>query len=467
MRRCCGHSPCIFVALLSVWLAWPAAAKTPKVTVILDGSGSMWGKVEGKHKIAHAKRVLGELFDHTPKSTKLGLVVYGHRRKNDCKDVEFVARPGELERAALKQRVQGIKPKGHTPLALSIERTVDAIRGKPGPHTVILVTDGLETCGGDPCRLVRKLRRSGVKLTMHVIGFGVTVKEGAQLECIAKAGGGQYRTAADGTELAVAMRRAVEKRRVRRNLEVSAYRNGKRFRALVRIFKAGEKKLHDYGQCTERLPVGFGLAPGRYDIEVEDHWGSKVKQRLEKVKVVARKVTKKRVDFDLATLKVEARQGDKPMKAIVILFKSGTKTRVADSQTNHQGSCSFSLVPGRYDAQVEDHWRSKAVVWIRGITLKRGATLTKRAIFTLGTLALKVLHKGKPWKVVVTLYKAGTKTTVRSMQTGYKGDCSFRLAPGRYDAKVKDPWRLRKEVWLRGLEVKQNKTLSRTAHLEK
>lgn len=67
----------------------------------------------------------------------------------------------------------------------------------------------------------------------------------------------------------------------------------------------------------------------------------------------------------------------------------------------------------------------------------------------------------------MTLYKAGTKTTVRSMQTGYNGDCSFRLAPGRYDAQVKDPWRLRKEVWLRGLEVKQNQTLSRTAHLEK
>jgi Ca-activated chloride channel family protein len=459
---------CFLLAVAACWIAPAAAqAKASKVTIILDASGSMWAKLHERWRIDHAKQVLGKIIDGAPRKTRLGLVIYGHRRKKDCKDVELVALPGALKRPLLKQRIQGIKPRGQTPLALSITRTVKALKGRPGPHTVLLVTDGIETCGGDPCRVVRELRRSGIAFTMHVVGFGVKATDLPQLNCIARAGGGQYRTAKDGAQLAVAIGRAVEQPHKRpHNLEVGAYRNGKRFRAVVNVYRASTAELVDYGQCDEHNSARFGLAPGSYDIEADDLWGSKVKRRLKRITVSKRGIVKKRVDFDLGTLKLVVVRGDKPMKVSVTLYRSGSKKQEASQQTGSEGVTRFSVLPGHYDAQVADPWRSKTTLWVRGITVRGGTTVNKRVVFTLGTLSFKVTHKGKPWKAIVTVFKAGTKTVVRDQQNGSGGGCSFLIAPGRYDVKVYDPWGLKREVWLRGVTVKQDRTVQRTVPLD-
>ncbi len=92
-----------------------------------------------------------------------------------------------------------------TPISLAVTQVADALKGKTAETTIVLVSDGVETCGGDPCTVVRALKQSGVKFVMHVVGFAVTLKDKDQLECIAREGGGTYFSAQDADSLLTAL----------------------------------------------------------------------------------------------------------------------------------------------------------------------------------------------------------------------------------------------------------------------
>ena len=200
------------VACLVVASAGPLLAASPRANIvfILDGSGSMWGQIEGKAKIDIAKEVLTGLIKDLPAGVDVGLVVYGHRSKGDCNDVEELAPLGAPDKAALIEKVNAISPKGMTPITLSVRMTVEKLKALEQETTVLLVSDGEETCKGDPCALVKELKASGIKFVMHVIGFDVSAKEKAQLECLAKAGGGRYFAAANAKEFQLASQKVTE-----------------------------------------------------------------------------------------------------------------------------------------------------------------------------------------------------------------------------------------------------------------
>lgn len=185
----------------------PARAETagfPEVMIILDGSGSMWGAAGGEAKIDAAKKVLKELVPSLPKEVKLGLTVYGHRRKGRCDDIEIIIPVGSNTRALLLEKVNAISPKGKTPIADSIKRVVNALKTRENETTIILVSDGVETCNPDPCGVVRELKKTGIKFILHVVGFDVNVEGKAQLSCLAEAGGGVYYGAGNANDLLTA-----------------------------------------------------------------------------------------------------------------------------------------------------------------------------------------------------------------------------------------------------------------------
>src|SRR5205814_3135961 len=129
---------------------------------------------------------------------------YGHRRKDDCADIQILTSFGESS-AAMISEVTKIKPLGKTPLSGSITAAAKDVAGKEGQdNTIILITDGEETCNADPCAAAKTAHEGGVKVKINVIGFKIEAKERAQLECIAKAGGGKYVSANDAKELAAA-----------------------------------------------------------------------------------------------------------------------------------------------------------------------------------------------------------------------------------------------------------------------
>ncbi len=92
------------------------SAPSPDLLLILEASGSMWGQIEGENKIVIARRVLGDLIDGLPADSDAGLVAYGHRREGDCDDIETILPLGPLDKAAMRASVEGLNPKGRTPI---------------------------------------------------------------------------------------------------------------------------------------------------------------------------------------------------------------------------------------------------------------------------------------------------------------------------------------------------------------
>ncbi len=110
------------------------------------------------------------------------------------------------DRAAISGAVAKLNPKGKTPMADSIKLAADKLKYTEEKATVILVSDGIETCAPDPCGVAAALEAAGVDFTVHVVGFDVTEENAqAQLRCIADNTGGQFVSASNAGELTEAL----------------------------------------------------------------------------------------------------------------------------------------------------------------------------------------------------------------------------------------------------------------------
>jgi hypothetical protein len=197
------------VMCLTVCFSYPSLAST-NVLFILDGSGSMWGQVEGVPKITIAKKAMTALLKDLPRDTKIGLMAYGHRTEGDCKDVELLAGIGAHDPNRLAARLAPIMPMGKTPLAYSLEQSLPYFSPFKGQNNfVILVSDGIETCGGDPAKAAGKLAAANIGLKVHVVGFDVKGAERQQLEGIAQAGKGRYFNAQNAQGLKKALTQVI------------------------------------------------------------------------------------------------------------------------------------------------------------------------------------------------------------------------------------------------------------------
>jgi von Willebrand factor type A domain len=199
---------CIWLTFLLTVLSGSVMADT-SVYFILDASGSMWGQLNGRPKIEIAKEVLMDRIPNFGKhSDRVGLIVYGHRRKGDCDDIEVLVELGLVDEAKLRQTIEGIMPKGKTPIAGAIRNATEQLKVVEGQARIVLISDGEETCNPDPCAAVERLKDLGIEFTVDVIGFDVTQKQEEQLKCIARAGGGQYLPASSARELDAAIIKA-------------------------------------------------------------------------------------------------------------------------------------------------------------------------------------------------------------------------------------------------------------------
>ena len=170
--------------LLTLLLVTPCLAGKavyPEMMFILDASGSMWGKIGAETKIEAARRVMKEAIPALPEEVKVGLTAYGHNRKGDCNDIEVLVPVGSGDRNDLLTKVEAIKPKGKTPIAGSLRKVTDLLKNKEEETTVVLVSDGEETCDDDPCGAVKKLKESGLNFVLHVVGYGVNAQQKEQL----------------------------------------------------------------------------------------------------------------------------------------------------------------------------------------------------------------------------------------------------------------------------------------------
>ncbi|MCO6381613.1 VWA domain-containing protein [Oceanicola sp. 502str15] len=192
-----------------------ARRPTSHMILAIDASGSMAGQVGGESKMAAAKREALAFLKDIPQEVKVGLVVYGHRGNNkedgkaeSCAASELVHDFG-ARRGKLEESIRDLSPTGWTPLGGVLEYSAGLVADLPAPKeeegdlapVVYLISDGEETCEGDPVAAAGALYEAGVKTVVNTIGFDVDAGTAAQLEAIAAAAGGTYYPAKDAREL--------------------------------------------------------------------------------------------------------------------------------------------------------------------------------------------------------------------------------------------------------------------------
>lgn len=198
LRRVGAGLAAVLLALM-IWspaLTPAYAADDAKLVLVLDSSGSMKEKVGGDTKIAIAKSALNVVVDKLPVNAQVGLRVYGatvfdRSDTGACTDSQLVVPIGTDNRAALRREIATYKPYGETPISYSLKQAAKDL-GENGARTIVLVSDGEETCDVDPCVTAANLAKQGINLKIDVIGLRVNAKARAQLQCVADRGNGTY-----------------------------------------------------------------------------------------------------------------------------------------------------------------------------------------------------------------------------------------------------------------------------------
>lgn len=234
------------------------------VELVLDVSGSMGQVLDtGETRMEAAKRVLDEVLAAIPDrpGVNVGLRVYGHEGDNteagraaSCAASELVVPVAGLDRAALSAQVALLAPTGWTPIGLSLERAGGDLpdAGDGVANAVVLVTDGLETCGGDPAGAAADLRNGAKQASTHVVGFALTPEEQQLLAGITDAGGGMLLGAGNAAELSAALFSVLEE------LEIvvgNGYMGGNAF-TLIPAGESGRVSVVAYGEAG---PLGGSM----------------------------------------------------------------------------------------------------------------------------------------------------------------------------------------------------------------
>jgi Ca-activated chloride channel family protein len=192
--------------------AQPAAMRGETI-VILDMSASMWGRIGDKPKLEIAREAVRSMFSRFPATSRVGLMAYGHRQAGQCSDIQMLFPPGLVNATVASGALDRLTARGKTPLTEAVRQAAAALRSREQGGTIILVTDGIETCGGDPCALAAELEATNASFTAHVVGFDLrTPSERARVACIAERTGGLFVPAANAEELAGALARTAEPR---------------------------------------------------------------------------------------------------------------------------------------------------------------------------------------------------------------------------------------------------------------
>jgi hypothetical protein len=229
----------------------PDKKPTKNIEIILDASGSMKALLGKKTRWATAQDVLKDVVSKLPKDFSVGLRAYGHTlpstNPGTCKDTALVVPVGPLNPANLVAAAGKLAPRGETPLVYSILQTPADLKSVGG-GTVILITDGEESCKGDFAAAAKTLKDAGLNLTLSIVGF--TLKNApaqAQLRGLAESTGGHYYGANSGDALARAILLAAVDRLPYRILDAT----GKE----VARGEAGVDEAHELAPGTYRVIV--------------------------------------------------------------------------------------------------------------------------------------------------------------------------------------------------------------------
>ncbi|WP_312094186.1 VWA domain-containing protein [Niallia sp.] len=187
--------------------------KKMNVLVLMDASGSMNGQIEGKTKMELAKVAIGKFMEQIPSDANVSLIAYGHvgssanvDKAKSCSSVESVYSLSVYQAENFTNSLNSFQASGWTPLAGAIKKAEEILKDYPKDdysNLVYMVSDGVETCDGDPVAAAKQLQSQNIKAKVNIIGFDVDDDGQQQLKQVADSGGGEYITVEDPADLEV------------------------------------------------------------------------------------------------------------------------------------------------------------------------------------------------------------------------------------------------------------------------
>lgn len=431
------------------------------IILIMDGSGSMWGHIDGKAKIAIARSVVAELTEKMAPEQPMSLVAYGHRRKSDCEDIEqfMDAEPGNREQ--INQILAGIQPLGKTPLANTALQVIEKLKTRGEQATIILVSDGAESCGGDLCAVVKAAKEAGVDFVLHIVGFDIGESDKLALECAAEAGDGLYLDAANGAELSEALERAVdlEEEVLPERLSVKVSKDGDLHDAAVKIYRLNEDKdfisARTYRK-EETNPAMFRIPPGKYHIQAIP-LGTEAQSIWEKEVIVPEQGIKEVVlDFTAGKISVFTTANGAIWDCVVNITAAGESKSVGGGRTytsEKSNPLIEELSPGLYDVHLSAgkiEGAAKAYSF-KHVEVRSRESLKLSHNFEYGDLSILATNNGELWDCVIHVNSLDTekKKSVgggRTYTSPNSNPLSEKLSPGSYEVRYR-PRHIHGENW--------------------
>lgn len=169
-----------------------AADEPPSVIVVFDGSGSMWGNIEGTraNKLTVARESLRRgMAKVVGPQTRVGLASFGHRR-GDCGDVEVLLPPEPLNVDRIVGPLEKLNPRGRGPLTLALQEAAKSLASSPARSSLLLIHDDADNCQPNLCAVATELRAAGI--AVHVVGLGLKPEDATKMMCLPQTTGGRF-----------------------------------------------------------------------------------------------------------------------------------------------------------------------------------------------------------------------------------------------------------------------------------
>ncbi|TDU81791.1 Ca-activated chloride channel family protein [Prosthecobacter fusiformis] len=445
------------VSMISPGPAQEVAAPA-RAVLILDASGSMWGKIDGRAKIDIARAAITQIIEGLDPRLHLGLMVYGHRKRGDCADIEMLIQPGPVDKAAFIKTMNAILPKGRTPLTGSLVQAAQILKNTEQKATVILVSDGIETCDQDPCVAVKELESLGIDFTAHVVGFDLGSDEQDAIRCIAETTGGEFLAASDSSTLLNALATAMVKTAdpeapapapiplpapapeppppaPKAEVEIANV-------TLLTVLAEGGEAVTSFFTITaegkpEIVARGSGgsykLAPGKYQVKAT--WGSAAV--TENITVPAEPESKFTLVYNAGILRLQAlaSEGGEKVKAFFTISRAGKDLKGNRPRVTAGSGNEFQLPAGEYHVLAK--WGKSQAEDIFEVT--PGEVTEGELIANAGVLKLTAspVAGGEQVKAFYTILDAAAKLDGSRQQISSGTGSEHQIPAGRYLIRAK------------------------------
>ncbi len=184
--------------------------------IVFDASKSMAASLPdnaGLRRIDAVRTALARVLPRVSDKRRMGLITYGPGSRPACSNVALELRPRINAAPQIMRRVEALRPDGRTPLTRAVQRAADVLDFTKNAGTIVLITDGEETCGGSSCALAKRLKADGARTTVHVISYHISSAIGSEgvflSRCLADETGGIYAATDTVDEVATALEAAL------------------------------------------------------------------------------------------------------------------------------------------------------------------------------------------------------------------------------------------------------------------